>query len=112
MAESNSICFRGGVCRVSNVPSFAESPVNGVVLDLGCGAGLDSLLLARRMGNGGRVIGVDFSWAMLERALPQPAALGTCSFARLMPSVCRLGMARSMQPSSMAFLTSTRLGKP
>lgn len=50
---------------VSNVPSFAEVPSNGVVLDLGCGAGLDSLLLASRSG---RVIGVDFSSAMLERA--------------------------------------------
>jgi ubiquinone/menaquinone biosynthesis C-methylase UbiE len=35
---------------------------------MGCGAGLDSLLIARRMGDGGRVIGLDFSWAMLERA--------------------------------------------
>lgn len=35
---------------------------------MGCGAGLDSLLLARRVGTGGKVIGVDFSWAMLERA--------------------------------------------
>lgn len=50
---------------VSNVPSFAEVPSNGLVLDLGCGAGLDSLLLSRRSG---RVIGVDFSFAMLERA--------------------------------------------
>jgi arsenite methyltransferase len=53
---------------VSNVPSFVDVPVNGTVLDMGCGAGLDSLLLARRMGDGGRVIGLDFSWAMLERA--------------------------------------------
>jgi SAM-dependent methyltransferase len=53
---------------VSNVPCFAGIPSNSAVLDLGCGAGLDSLLLARRVGRGGRVIGVDFSWAMLERA--------------------------------------------
>ncbi len=53
---------------VSNVSCFAEIPSTGAVLDMGCGAGLDSLLLARRMRADGRVIGVDFSWAMLERA--------------------------------------------
>jgi len=36
------------------------------VLDIGCGAGLDALIAARR--TGGRVAGVDFSEAMLERA--------------------------------------------
>jgi arsenite methyltransferase len=53
---------------VSNVPFFAEFPETGTVLDLGCGAGLDSLLIARRMGGSGRVIGMDFSSAMLRRA--------------------------------------------
>jgi arsenite methyltransferase len=38
------------------------------VLDLGCGAGLDSLIAARRAGLSGKVIGVDFSTAMLDRA--------------------------------------------
>jgi SAM-dependent methyltransferase len=38
------------------------------VLDLGCGAGLDALLAARRTGDGGRVVGVDFSADMLRRA--------------------------------------------
>ncbi len=59
---------------VSNVPSFAEIPPDGSVLDMGCGAGLDSLLLARRMGAGGRLIGVDFSWPMLARARCAAAA--------------------------------------
>lgn len=38
------------------------------VLDLGCGAGLDTLLAARRTGDAGRVVGVDFSADMLRRA--------------------------------------------
>jgi len=38
------------------------------VLDLGCGAGLDSLIASRRVGAAGRVAGVDFSQAMLEPA--------------------------------------------
>jgi len=38
------------------------------VLDLGCGAGLDSLVAAERVRPGGAVIGVDFSADMLARA--------------------------------------------
>jgi len=53
---------------VSNVAVFADIPDNSVVLDVGCGSGLDSLIAARRTGPGGKVIGVDFSEAMLGRA--------------------------------------------
>jgi len=53
---------------VSNVSLFAEIPEGSRVLDLGCGAGLDCLIAAERTGSGGRVIGVDFSEAMLARA--------------------------------------------
>ena len=38
------------------------------VLDLGCGAGIDLLLAARRVGGAGRVIGVDMTPAMVEAA--------------------------------------------
>jgi len=53
---------------VSNVAVFAEIPQGVTVLDLGCGAGLDSLVAARRVGPTGKVIGVDFSADMLCRA--------------------------------------------
>ncbi|MCL4294415.1 MAG: methyltransferase domain-containing protein [Anaerolineae bacterium] len=53
---------------VSNVAVFANIPPGATVLDLGCGAGLDSLIAARRVGPIGKVIGVDFSEAMLRRA--------------------------------------------
>src|SRR5262245_12218575 len=46
---------------VSNVSIFAEIPLNARVLDLGCGAGLDSLIAAQRAGPAGLVIGIDFS---------------------------------------------------
>jgi ubiquinone/menaquinone biosynthesis C-methylase UbiE len=39
-----------------------------VVVDLGCGAGMDSFLAARAVGPGGQVIGVDMTDAMLEKA--------------------------------------------
>jgi arsenite methyltransferase len=39
-----------------------------IVLDVGCGAGMDLLLAARRTGAAGRAIGVDMTPAMIERA--------------------------------------------
>ena len=54
---------------VSNVSVFADIPEEKCVLDLGCGAGLDALIAAQRTGPKGKVIGVDFSKAMLGRAL-------------------------------------------
>jgi SAM-dependent methyltransferase len=47
-----------------------------VVLDVGCGAGLDALLAATRVGPGGRVIGLDMTPAMLDRARRHAAAMG------------------------------------
>ncbi len=38
------------------------------VVDVGCGAGIDSLIAARMVGPDGRVVGVDMTPAMLERA--------------------------------------------
>jgi SAM-dependent methyltransferase len=55
-------------CGVSNVSLFADIPEGATVLDLGCGAGLDTLVAASRTGPRGTVVGLDFSFAMLERA--------------------------------------------
>lgn len=63
-------------CGVSNVSVFAEIPAGAAVLDLGCGAGLDSLIAAQRAGPQGRVIGVDFSGSMLARARQALAEAG------------------------------------
>lgn len=38
------------------------------VVDVGCGAGIDSIIAARAVAPGGQVIGVDMTPAMLERA--------------------------------------------
>jgi SAM-dependent methyltransferase len=61
---------------VLNVAVIADIPEGATVLDLGCGAGLDSLIAARRTGPTGRVIGVDFSDSMLARARRAAAEAG------------------------------------
>jgi SAM-dependent methyltransferase len=58
---------------VSCLPCFAEIPEGALVLDLGCGAGLDSLLVAARAGG---VLGIDFSEDMVSRARGSAAAMG------------------------------------
>lgn len=51
-----------------NPVAFADVGAGQTVLDLGCGAGIDLLLAAKKVGPGGHVIGVDLSEMMLDRA--------------------------------------------
>jgi arsenite methyltransferase len=46
------------------------------VVDVGCGAGIDSLIAARMVGDGGSVIGVDMTPAMLAKARQHAAEAG------------------------------------
>lgn len=46
------------------------------VVDVGCGAGIDTLIAARMVGDEGRVVGVDMTPAMLERARASAATMG------------------------------------
>ena len=73
-----------GFTGVSNVSMFAEIPKGSAVLDLGCGAGLDSLIAADRAGPEGCVVGVDFSKPMLSRAQrsASEAGIGNVVFCR------------------------------
>ncbi len=63
-------------CGVGN--PFSLGPLNpgDAVLDIGCGAGVDSLVAARLVGAGGRVVGLDVTAAMIERARAHQARLG------------------------------------
>ena len=53
---------------VGNHLRVAEIAQGDTVLDLGCGAGIDSILAAHRAGPSGRVIALDFLPEMLARA--------------------------------------------
>ena len=59
-----------------NPLALAEIEPGMTVLDLGSGAGFDAFLAWRRVGPGGRVIGVDMTDDMLARARENAANLG------------------------------------
>src|SRR4030095_14275477 len=61
---------------VANHWTLGRVEPGAVVLDLGCGAGTDLLIAAQMAGATGRVIGVDMTAAMLERARASADAMG------------------------------------
>jgi SAM-dependent methyltransferase len=63
-------------CGVGNPLGLGELLPGHTVLDLGSGAGMDSLLAARRVGTTGRVVGVDLCREMVEKARSNAETLG------------------------------------
>ena len=61
---------------VANHVRFADIEPGETILDLGCGAGIDSILAAHRTGPTGRVIALDFLPEMLERTAAAAAEAG------------------------------------
>ena len=61
---------------VGNPFSLGAPQIGESVLDLGCGAGLDSILAAQMVGPSGKVIGVDLTPAMIEKAAGNARAVG------------------------------------
>jgi arsenite methyltransferase len=62
--ESSIESFAG----TGNPFSLGELRPGESVVDIGCGAGIDSLIAAKKVGPEGRVIGVDMTPSMLEKA--------------------------------------------
>jgi arsenite methyltransferase len=63
-------------CGVGNPFSLGPLFPGDAVLDIGCGAGVDSLVAGRLVGAGGRVVGIDATPAMIEAARANLARLG------------------------------------
>jgi arsenite methyltransferase len=61
---------------VANHWTLGRVEPGSVVLDLGCGAGTDLLIAAQMTGPAGRVIGVDMTATMLDRARASAAEMG------------------------------------
>ncbi len=53
----------------SYLARFNEFTTGNVILELGSGGGLDTALLAQKVGPSGKVIGLDLSLAMIQRAV-------------------------------------------
>ncbi len=77
-----------------NPTAMAALRPGETVLDIGSGAGLDAFYAARRVGPQGRVIGLDMTPAMIERARRSAAAAG------LSQVEFRLGQAEAMPVES------------
>ncbi len=69
-------------CGVGNPFSLASIPKGASILDIGCGAGVDSLVAAAIVGPEGKVIGIDLIPEMVKRAKEnlQKAALSNVTF--------------------------------
>jgi SAM-dependent methyltransferase len=77
-------------CGVGNPLGLGELLPGQTVLDLGSGAGLDSLLAARRAGPSGKVVGVDLCPAMVEKARRNASLLGLNNAEFLLAGIERL----------------------
>ena len=72
-----------GALGVGNHLRFAAIDEGETILDLGCGAGIDSVLAAHRTGSAGRVIALDFLPEMLERTSEAASEAGLDSIETL-----------------------------
>ena len=61
-------------------PFSMGTPARGeCIVDVGCGAGIDSLIASKMVGPRGRVVGIDMTPAMLDRARRGAAAMGAAN---------------------------------
>lgn len=78
---------------VGNPHAIDRIPAGSSVVDIGCGAGTDLLLAAKRVGPNGRAIGVDMTEAMRARAIAGARAGGFDNVDIIDGDATRLGVA-------------------
>jgi arsenite methyltransferase len=74
-------------CGVGNPFSLGEPEPGQIVLDLGCGAGFDTLLAARRVGTGGKVFGLDMTSEMVGKGRRNAYLLGVTNVVFLLGEI-------------------------
>jgi ubiquinone/menaquinone biosynthesis C-methylase UbiE len=82
-------------CGVGNPISLGEPQPGQTVLDLGCGAGFDTLLAAQRVGTSGEIIGVDMTPEMIAKARCAAESLGVMNIEFLLGEIEALPLADS-----------------
>jgi len=83
LPRASTLRFAG----VGNPLAMGPLAAGEIVLDHACGAGMDLLLAARRVGSTGRVIGVDMTQAMREQATQAAELAGVSDRARILPGL-------------------------
>jgi SAM-dependent methyltransferase len=73
--DSLPLALTESFCGVGNPLALGRIGPGDVVLDLGCGPGLDSLLAARMVAPSGKVVGIDMCREMIEKARHNAALL-------------------------------------
>jgi arsenite methyltransferase len=76
-----------------NPTAFASLRSGEIVVDLGCGGGLDVFLAADKVGPAGRAIGIDMTPAMIERAKRNVAKSGVANVEFHLATIDRLPLA-------------------
>lgn len=76
-----------------NPTAFASLRPGEVVVDLGCGGGLDLLLAAHKVGPGGQVIGIDMTPEMVELARRNADCAGAANVQVMLATIDRLPLA-------------------
>lgn len=67
-----------------NPTGIANLQSGEVVMDFGCGAGIDVILACNKVGSSGKVVGVDFTTQMIERAKQAVAEAGLADTVKLL----------------------------
>jgi arsenite methyltransferase len=74
-------------CGVGNPFSLGEPEPGQTVLDLGCGAGFDTLLAAKMVGLNGKVIGIDMTREMVAKACHNTSLIGVTNVGFLLGEI-------------------------
>lgn len=82
-----------------NPTGYAKLQPGNVVVDFGCGGGIDVILAANKVGEQGKVVGIDFTPQMIERAKQIVTEVGLKDRSI---ELCVADMGNSQLPASFA----------